>query len=106
MNTDNKLIRAYKHFNSYNEKRYSKPWIALIIEWDTGKKPVMQFGEYVGEHGYEGEVEILASIGSVVRYGRKDYRGNNTINQFAVVNKDGTLTDITPVEAKKLFNKV
>lgn len=97
-------IRATKEFEGYNRKRYSQPWIAKVTSWDVGSNPTLEFGSFLGEAGDAGSVEIKAAVGTIVKYGQKDYRGNNTVNQFAVVNQDGSLSDLTAEEARELFN--
>lgn len=97
-------VRAYKDFDEYNHRRYSRPWIAKVTGWSVGDYPILEFGTYIGEHGEAGQVEIMVSVGTLVKYGQKDYyQSNKTINQFAIVQSNGKLKDITPLEAKKLF---
>lgn len=71
------------HFESYSERRYSLPWVCEMKEdgsYDFSKK----VGTYTGENGYEGDIVVFNPVvGQVYGYGRKDYRGSNTIKSFA-----------------------
>ncbi len=61
--------------DSYNERRYGKPWIAKV---DFSKNPLgeFQFGNFIGEPGRAGILEINAEPGDVLAYGQKDNRSS------------------------------
>lgn len=85
---------------SYNERRYSAPWIAKITAWPIGGYPTLVFGACVDGH----EAEIDANPGDLVKYGQKDYRNKNgTENDFAVVTSELTLKRLTAGEARKAW---
>lgn len=72
-------------FSSFNSRRYGAPWIGMVNE--SGKLDFSkEVGTYTG-NGYKGEEGSLVVfepvVGQVYGYGRKDYRGNNTMFQFA-----------------------
>lgn len=73
---------AVRHFESYNERRYSLPWICLMTEtgsYDFSKK----IGTYTGNKGDEGDLIVFKPVkNQVYGYGQKDYRGNNTEKNF------------------------
>lgn len=91
----------------YNERRWSKPWLA-IVKVDESGKPHYQFdGIYLGDHGRAGEVFMKAETGAIIAYGQKDGRGKGTINTWAkvvgskeLIEGDGTrsLEDIPGLE--------
>lgn len=77
--------------NSYNHRRYSKPWIAKV-DFSDNKKGKFIFGNFLGgSPGDEGLLTIDANIGDIVANGQKDYRGNNTECDFNFVDHNGTL---------------
>lgn len=70
-----------EHFESYNERRYSTPWVCLMNngKYDFSRK----IGTYTADKGYEGDLIVYAPVvGQVYGYGQKDYRGCNTIKSF------------------------
>lgn len=76
--------------SQYNEKRYGKPWIAKVDFIDG--KPVYHFGNWVGQNGYEGLLEIDAEINDVIATGQKDFRKpSNSAPDFYFVNENGEL---------------
>jgi hypothetical protein len=95
-------MRIAMNFDGYNKRRYSAPWIGRIIEWETGKKPVMNWGRYIGDDD-GGEVEIEATPGDIVRIGQKDYRGNNTTADWYEVLEHGLLNEVSATKARELF---
>ncbi len=97
-------VRITRTFSSYNFRRYSKPWMARVTAWPVGGKPELEFGRYLGNDD-GGEVEIMARPGDIIRWGQRDGRGNKTVNNWGVVEADGTLREITQAEARTLFGK-
>lgn len=86
-------------FGSYNHRRYSRPWIAAVVSWPVGESAQMVFGGYVGDDT-GGEAEIRARIGSIVRWGQRDYRGNNTTAFYGIVRADGSVERLSEREAR------
>ncbi len=90
-----------KHFDSYNERRYSVPWVCEMKPdgtYDFSKK----IGIYSGNAGAEGDLVVyLPVVGQVYGYGQKDYRGNHTIkscckwtgNEFVTCDKLGNIKE-------------
>jgi hypothetical protein len=82
--------------SSYNTRRYSKPWIAKIVSWQSGKLPDLEFGVAIDDT----TAEIEAQPGSLVRFGQKDYRNpRNTIAAYAVVSDQGKLNELSASKA-------
>lgn len=77
--------------NSYNERRYSKPWIA-IVSFNKEGRTEFSFGNWVGTPGNEGVLLINAEESDIVAVGQKDFRGKNTTCEFHVVESSGELT--------------
>lgn len=96
-------MRIAIKFGQYNERRYGKPWIAKVISWAVGGQPELDWGGFIGDT-WGGECEIEAEPGDIIRYGQKDHRGNKTDNNWGVVNSEGIIKGITPVEARKLWS--
>lgn len=88
-------------FGSYNDRRYSRPWISRVTAWPTGKAPTPVWGRYLGTAA-GGEVEIEAEPGDVVRWGQKDNRKiSGSESYWGIVQADGTVTKVTEPEARK-----
>jgi hypothetical protein len=96
-------MRISKKFGSYNERRYSRPWIGLVTSWSVGGKAEMAWGSYIGDDN-GGEVEIDAQPGDIVRYGQKDNRGNNTSAEWGIVQAGGAISDCDAVEARRAWD--
>lgn len=96
-------MRISIEFGSYNNRRYSKPWIARITAWPVGGKPELEWGGYVGDDS-GGEVEIEAQPGDIIRAGQKDGRGGNSKNRWYVVEPDGSTREIDQTEARALWS--
>jgi hypothetical protein len=99
-------MRIEIKYKPYNFRRYSKPWIAKSKAWPTGKQPEVEWGVYVGgAFGRTGGfVEIEAEPGDIIRDGIKDHRKpHQSDNDWSVVETDGTLRKITPVEAREIW---
>jgi hypothetical protein len=88
----------------YNTRRYSKPWIARVVDWKVGLSAELEFGKYLG-NGDGGEREIMACAGDVVRWGIKDYRGNGTRAYWGIVQEDGSVTQCTAAQARKAYQE-
>lgn len=70
---------------SYNEKRYGRPWIANVT-FTSASKADFQFGEWCGTPGCSGLLEIETEPGSVIAVGQKDFRKQaNSAPRFFVV---------------------
>lgn len=93
-------------FGSYNEKRYSKPWIARVFSWPIGGHASVEWGNFLGGPGEAGECEIEARIGDIIRYGQKDNRNpRHTDANWGVVEPDFLIRPVTMVEARKLYKR-
>ena len=82
--------------NTYNQRRYGKPWIA-IVDFAAGPKGVFNFRDWAGDHrnGTEGLLEISANPGNIIAIGQKDLRKpRNSAPDFFEVASDGTLDTI------------
>jgi len=76
-------MKTLKHFEIYNERRYSTPWVATIKDgkYDFANK----VGYYTGNNGDEGDIVVTDPQQNVIyAYGQKDYRGGNTSKDFAI----------------------
>ena len=91
--------------DSYNSRRYSKPWIARATAWPTGANmPTLDWGAYVGNDS-GGELQLVACPGEVVRWGQRDHRNPKcTVAAYGVVAADGTIHRVDPVVAKQVMD--
>lgn len=78
-----------EHFESYNARRYSTPWVCKMNE--TGRHDFSErVGCYTAPAGEAGDLIIYAPVvGQVYGYGQKDYRGNNTEKSYVKWNGTG-----------------
>lgn len=62
---------------SYNQRRYSKPWIARL-DFSVKSQGEYQWGEWIGSHytGSAGTLVINATEGDIVAEGQRDGRGS------------------------------
>ena len=82
----------------YNEKRYGKPWIA-IVTFESASKTNFDFGEWAGQEGYSGMLELECENGEIVAKGQKDNRKpKNSALEFYILN-NGELESISKVDA-------
>ena len=90
--------------NSYNTRRYSKPWIA-IVDFTIDPRGEFRWGTWIGDHssGSDGLLLIEAEEGDIVARGQKDFRQpkNSTPTYYQV--RDGKLEPVASrAEAYKL----
>lgn len=83
-------------FQSYNARRYGKPWVAKITDWPVGKHPTLEFGATT-----DLVAEIEAEPGAIVRWGQRDYRGKNTEAEWGIVRAGGVIEDATAARCLK-----
>lgn len=71
-----------EHFGSYNERRYSTPWVCPMTK--EGKYNFSEkVGCFTGNKGCEGDLVVYKPVvDTVYGWGQKDYRGNGTIKNF------------------------
>lgn len=92
-------MRVIYKVESYNTRRYGRPWIASIKSWNIGERPELSFGG-----GSWNTAELDAEPGDIVKIGQKDNRNPKyTENNFAVVQSDGTVVEIGENEARELW---
>ncbi len=96
-------MRVTRSFGSYNPRRYSKPWIGVITSWPVGGRAEIRWGSYLGDDHW-GEAEVEAEAGDIVRWGQKDFRGNNTISAWGIVQADGSIKECDAAEARKAWD--
>jgi len=78
---------------SYNQRRYSKPWIAKV-DFSQSKKGDFSWGDWTGDHynGGEGVLTINANPGDIIGKGQKDFRQpKNSAPKFSVVSPNEEL---------------
>ena len=75
-----------KHYEKYNRKRFSTPWVCQMTEY--GKHDFTQkVGTYSNVPGEEGDLVVFNPVeGQVYGYGRKDYKGKRTEKNYAIWN--------------------
>lgn len=94
-------MRVTIETSSYNDRRYGKPWIGKLVEWD-GEAPDLEWGYFHGRPGEAGKLEITAEPGDVIRHGQRDgRRPDKSDNEWAIVQADGSLATTTPSEARE-----
>ena len=87
-------------FESYNFRRYSRPWGARVKL--SGVRIKLDFcGAWNGTASEGGSVAIDARPGDIVACGQKDNRGGKTRTEYYKVGEDG---DTEEVSKKEAFN--
>lgn len=77
-------MKTVKTYSSYNHRRYSILWIALVDPRTAKPDFSQKVGGYTGDAGEEGDLFLFEPIeNAVYMYGQKDYRGNNTERVYA-----------------------
>lgn len=79
--------------NSYNQRRYGKPWIANVKFSLDNPHGVYQWGTWLGSHntGSDGELIIDANEGDIVASGQKDFRNPKNTKVWYYHVEDGKL---------------
>lgn len=83
-----KPLIASEHFNSYNERRYSRPWAALVTYETPTAKPSYDFtnSTYDGKHGDAGDAIVGCAPYDIVAFGQRDNRKpSGTENNMYIV---------------------
>ena len=77
---------------SYNEKRYGKPWLAIVT---TSLTKDFEFIDWSGRWGCAGEFAFAAEPGAMLAYGQKDLRKNRGgVDGYQICMPDGSLPGI------------
>jgi hypothetical protein len=61
--------------SSYNDRRYGKPYIA-VIDFSKNPKGDARWGDWVGQPGQPGLLVIEANQGDIIMRGQKDFRNS------------------------------
>lgn len=87
--------------DSYNARRYGKPWVARLYFVRPGK-PEYTFGDWLGQAGSAGELSVEVELGDVIATGQKDLRkGRGGADNIGVVQVDGSVKwGYTPAAAR------
>ena len=74
---------------SYNERRYGKPWMAIVT---TSLSRDFEFVDWDGRPGMAGEFSFSAEPGTLIAYGQKDIRkGRGGVDGYQICLPDGTM---------------
>jgi hypothetical protein len=92
--------------NYYNQRRYGKPWIAIVDFSDDGTAN-FNWGNWVGENGQDGILIIDVSPGDIVARGQKDhYKPRNSAPAWYRIDSAGNLMLVdSKKEAYKLYQE-
>lgn len=86
------MIVKIKDFEAYNHRRYSRPWVALVV--DAKPDFSAEVGRYTSKSGEAGELVIIdPQVGQLFMYGQKDYKGRHTEIAYCVYTEKG-LVDV------------
>lgn len=97
-------MKYIKEMSPYNEKRYSKPWIAKI-NFSSNPKGDFKFGDFVGAAGEAGMLVIELEAGDYFAWGQKDNRNPKyTEVNFCMMEENGDIKSFsTKAQAYKHF---
>lgn len=87
-------MKITKETESYNTRRYGKPWIAKV-DFSDDPKGKFEFGDWIGDarNGGSGTLVIEAEQGDIVATGQKDFRKErNSAPDFYELNEDSKLS--------------
>lgn len=88
---------------SYNERRYGKPWMAILT---TSTTKDFSWLQWEGRFGCSGEFSFSAEPGTLLAYGQKDIRkGKGGVDGYQICMPDGTLPVISD-ETARAANKL
>lgn len=74
---------------AYNEKRYWKPWLAIVT---TSPTKDFEFIDWSGRWGCAGEFVFNAEPGTMLAHGQKNFRkGRGGVDGYQICMPDGTL---------------
>lgn len=78
-------MKTIKSYPSFNQRRYSDPWVAIVNPQTAKPDFSRKVGGYTGRYnsGEAGDLYVVQPVeGAVYMYGQKDYRGNNTERKY------------------------
>jgi len=88
--------------DTYNERRYSSPWIAKVT-FPSGAKPDYSFGDSTGRWGAAGLLRIECTPGEIIAWGQKDLRRpGNSEHTLLVMTASGEMRIVDKTEAFRL----
>lgn len=82
-----------RNTESYNQRRYGKPWIARV-DFSTNNKGDFHWGDFIGDYrnGSAGVLVVYAEPKDLVVVGQKDNRKlSSSTSDYYVVQEDGSL---------------
>ena len=81
-------IKISEATSPYNERRYSRPWIAKV---DFTNTPQGEFiwGQWIGDPGRTGLLEITVEVNDIVAIGQKDYKHPKQPGEYHLVSDTG-----------------
>lgn len=101
------MLKTVRSFGSFNKRRYSNPWIAMV-----GKDARLDFskkcGGYTGGYnkGEAGELYVTDPVeGQVYGYGQKDYRGSGSFTAY-VQYRDGEFVEVEKCDLVRALNEL
>lgn len=101
-------MEKLKHYEDYNQRRYSSPWVAKV-NIDTLKIDFTEdIGGYTGDRhkGEEGDLYITnPAENQIYAYGQKDYKGKQGGYSY-VVYKNGEFEEIDKSNLIDIANEI
>lgn len=79
-------MKTLKSYDSFNSRRYSNPWVAIVDKTTAKPDFSVRVGGYTGGYnrGEAGDLYVTnPQDGAVYMFGQKDYRGGNTEREYA-----------------------
>lgn len=88
--------------SSYNDRRYGKPWMAIVT---TSLTRGFDFLDWAGFPGSAGRFVFSADPGTMVAYGQKDIRkGKGGVDGYQMCMPDGTMPIISGSTAAEILS--
>lgn len=92
------------HIDSYNHRRYGRPWAAQISLDVVNLSFDFIYGAFDGDWiGGDGDLLIPLQPDTVLAYGQKDNRGNKSEIHYLYCDEDLQITEVTKTEARNIL---
>lgn len=80
---------------AYNERRYGKPWIA-VVEFGKNPRGDYRWGDWISDGpGSAGLLILSADPGQIVASGQRDLRGGSSSGDWGITDSTGAIYWIT-----------
>ena len=91
-------------FPAYPAERFSRPWIAVVVDWPIPERPALAWGNCLqGNPGEASMLTVRCTPGSIIRWGIRDYKFGTRNQWWSVAEARGHVHLITAAQARILW---